>query len=128
MMKIHSMRGFSILSLIIIALLVIICTIITIRLVPPYMHYFAVKDAMEQMAADPNVAQMSPLKLKDTFSRKLEVNYITSVSPEALVIEKQNNKPEALTIKYEERVHLIANIDAVLTFENEVKFSEKTKP
>lgn len=116
----HSMQGVTVLNLLIAAIIIVFAVTIAIRLVPPYLNSFAVRDAIKEMALDPNLPTYTKAKMKDMFTRKLQVNYITNVAPETLVLTKKDNS-SYLTMKYEVRVHLIGNMDAVLMFDEEEK-------
>ncbi|MBS0286141.1 MAG: DUF4845 domain-containing protein [Proteobacteria bacterium] len=124
MMK--KMRGVTVINLMIAAIVIVFTIAIAVNLVPPYMHNYAIKDALNELAANPDITQMSKTKLRDLFVRKLQVNYITNVSPDALVIVKKEGATY-LSMKYEVRVHLIANIDAVILFDEEAKVGESAK-
>lgn len=122
----HKMRGITMLSLLMAAIVIVFTIAIAVNLVPPYLHNAAIKDALAELAANPDVTQMSKAKLRDLFVRKLQVNYITNISPDALVINKKEGALY-LSMKYEVRVHLIANIDAVIMFDEEAKVGESAK-
>lgn len=113
-----SMRGITFLGMLVAVVILVLVVVLGINLVPPYIHHFAVKDAMESLAKDPEIKGMSKAKLRDLFLRKLQVNYITNVPADKLEVIKKDGKT-ALAINYEVRVHLIANMDAVIKFNEE---------
>lgn len=117
--NIKSMQGMTVLGMLFTAFLVIIVVVLAINLIPPYLHFYAIKESMETMAKDPETPKMSKAKLRDTFIRKLQVNDIKDVAPEALTIEKKDNK-NFLMINYEVRTHLVGNIDAIIKFNEQV--------
>ncbi len=119
----HGMRGVTVLNLLVAAIIIIFGVTLAIRLVPPYLNSFAVRDAIKELAANPELPGYSKAKLKDMFTRKLQVNFISNVTPEALVLVKKGNEAY-LTMKYEVRVHLIGNMDAVIMFNEEEKVGE----
>ncbi|MBN9287096.1 MAG: hypothetical protein BGO43_11980 [Gammaproteobacteria bacterium 39-13] len=113
-----SMRGITVLGMLITVVLLVFVVVLGINLAPPYIHHFAVQDAMESLAKDPELKSMSKAKLRDMFLRKLQVNYITNIPADKLEVTKKDGKT-ALTLNYEVRVHLVANIDAVIKFNEE---------
>ncbi|MBI2790864.1 MAG: DUF4845 domain-containing protein [Gammaproteobacteria bacterium] len=121
-----SMRGVTVINMLVVAIVIVFAVVIAINLIPPYLHNFAVKDAIEELAKNPDAKNMTKAKIKDLLSRKLQVNYIKDVSPDALVLEKKDGKT-ILTLKYEVRVHLIGNIDAVLMFNEEAVVGESSQ-
>ncbi|MGD9591995.1 MAG: DUF4845 domain-containing protein [Candidatus Berkiella sp.] len=116
----HNMRGVTVLNLLVAAIVIVFAVTLAVRLVPPYLNSFAVRDAIKEMAADPNLTTYSKAKMKDMFTRKLQVNYIGNISPDSLVLEKKDGVPY-LKMKYEVRLHLIGNMVAVLLFDEEEK-------
>jgi len=122
----RNMRGVSVISLLIVAIVIVFAVTISVNLVPPYLQHYAVKGVLKDLATNPELAQMTKAKLRDLFIRKLQVNYITNVNPEALVIDKKADDTY-LALKYEVRVHLISNIDAVFMFDDEVKVEKNAK-
>lgn len=115
--KMKAMQGMSFLGMLFYIFFVIFVVMLVLRIGPVYLHNKAVKDAIETLAKDPQITQMPKEKLRDLFLRKLQVNDVKEVSPDALVIE-EDGKKKALSIHYETRVHLFANIDCVMTFDN----------
>ncbi len=116
-----SMRGITVLNLLVIAIILVFAVVISMHLIPPYLHNFAIKDALEDLAQNPDLSTFTKAKVKDLLARKLQVNYISEISPEALVIDKKDGKVTSLGLKYETRVRLIGNIDAVVMFDERVK-------
>ncbi len=116
-----SMRGITVLNLLVIAIIIVFAVVISMHLIPPYLHNFAIKDALEELAQNPDLSTFSKAKVKDLLARKLQVNYISDISPYSLMITKKDSKVTSLGLKYEVRVRLIGNIDAVVMFDEQVK-------
>lgn len=119
MKSIQKMKGATLLGILIIALLVIFVSVIVIRLFPSYMGNYEVKDALKSLAATPDVAQLSRPQMRDLLSRKLHASYVKGVTAENLEVIKGDNNQLILKMKYESRVHLMGNVDAVMSFDNE---------
>lgn len=112
-------RGVTLLGMLTAVIILVFVAVLIINLAPPYIHHFAVKDALKSLAEDPEIKNMSSkAKLRDTFLRKLQVNYVTNIPADKLEITKKDGKT-FLTIDYEVRVPLIANIDAMIKFNDE---------
>jgi len=101
-------------------LLVCFGVMLVVKMLPPYMQNFAVKDAMKDIANEPNVAQMSKGKIKDKLERRLQVEGINSAITNNIVIDKQDGKLQMM-LKYENRVPVFGNIDFVFKFDEQVK-------
>lgn len=117
----HSMnkiRGVSFLGILLWVVIVIFGALVLIQLVPPYIDYYQVKDSLDVLAKDPSTPQMSKPRIREMFSRRLQVNNIKNVDPNKLEIENKQGKTW-LTIQYETRVHVLGNVDAVLKFQTQ---------
>ncbi len=117
--NIKSMQGMTVLGMLFTAFMIIVVVILAIDFVPPFLNHYAIKESMESLAKDPEINKWGKAKLRDMFIRKLQVNDIRNVPPELLVIEEKDKK-HYLTINYEVRTHVVANIDAVIKFNEQV--------
>lgn len=120
MKKSHRSKGITLLGMLTAVLLVCFGVMLVVKMLPPYMQNFAVKDAMKDIANEPNVAQMSKGKIKDKLERRLQVEGINSAITNNIVIDKQDGKLQMM-LKYENRVPVFGNIDFVFKFDEQVK-------
>ena len=88
------------------------------KVVPMYSEYYAVKQSLEGLAGEPGIANQSPAKIKDLFFRRLYVSYADTVKSEHVKIVRKDAGYQ-VTVKYEVRKPLIANLDVVGRFEAE---------
>lgn len=117
------MKGMSVLGILFVAIVLVFAVLILMRLVPPYIDFSEVKDSVEILAKDSKAANMSKPQIREMFSRRLHVNNINNIDPSKLEIVNDKGK-RILSITYETRVHVIANIDAVLTFQTQATVGE----
>jgi hypothetical protein len=116
----HKSRGVTLIGMLTAVLLICFTVMLIIKMMPPYMQNFAVKDALNDIAKEPNVAQMNKAKIKDKLERRLQVEGITAGIADNLLVEKKDGKMHML-LKYEKRVPVIGNIDFVFKFDEQVK-------
>ena len=118
--KLHfkSMRGITLIGLLLIAIVVIFVAIIGMSLVSPYIENMEVKNSLELLAKEDNIKQVTNGKIKELFTRRMQVNSISHITSDNLIIEKKEGKTW-LIVNYETRVHVIGNIDAVIKFNNQ---------
>ncbi|HRE33000.1 MAG TPA: DUF4845 domain-containing protein, partial [Candidatus Berkiella sp.] len=97
--------------------IVIVCfaVMLLIDVVPPYMQHSAIQEALKDIAKDPNTQQMSKAKLRDKLERRLQVESINYIQGDNLDVEKKDGKTY-LSLKYERRIPVIANVDFVFKF------------
>ncbi|HEY5851256.1 MAG TPA: DUF4845 domain-containing protein [Lysobacter sp.] len=82
------------------------------KLVPMYSEYYAVKEALRELSKESGIAQKDPGSIKDLFFRRLYISYAENVKPENVKIARKD-AGYTMTVDYEVRRPLIANIDVV---------------
>lgn len=85
------------------------------KILPMYTEYYSVKKALAGMASEPGLANSSKENVRKLFMRRLDMSYALNVKPEALKIES-TDQGYMLTVDYELRKELIANLDIVGKF------------
>ena len=85
------------------------------KILPMYTEYYSVKKALAGMASEPGLANSSKENIRKLFMRRLDMSYALNVKPEALKIES-TDQGYMLTVDYELRKELIANLDIVGKF------------
>jgi len=116
----HQSKGVTMLGMLTAVVVICFSVMLIIKIIPPYMHNFAVRDALNDVAKEPNAAQMSKAKVKDKLERRLQVEGINAAMVNNLLVEKKDGKMY-LFLKYENRVPVIGNIDFVFKFDEQVK-------
>jgi hypothetical protein len=112
----RSERGITLIGFVVILALVGILAYLGMKVFPIYEQFFSVRSAMKGVAGEPGVAQMDPAKIRDLFFRRLYVNYADEdLKPENVKIERKDNG-YTLTVNYEVRRPLVADLDIVGNF------------
>ena len=88
---------------------------IGMKLVPMYSEYYAVKQALKQLAAEPGIADQDPAKIQDSFFRRLYISYAEDVKPEHVKIKRIDSGWQ-MDVDYEVRKPMIYNLDVVGKF------------
>jgi hypothetical protein len=84
-----------------------------------YSEYYAVKQALSGLASEPGIVEKDPAKIKDLFFRRLYISYADNIKPENMKVQRKD-AGYVITVDYEVRKPLIANLDVVGRF-NAVK-------
>jgi uncharacterized protein YeaC (DUF1315 family) len=90
------------------------------RLIPMYLEYHALTNALEVLQKDPQAAKMSPSQIKTKIRMSLWASYAdNNIKKEHMRISK---KPEGINVKvkYEVRKPFLGNIDIIAKFERSV--------
>ncbi len=111
----HKQRGVSMLGFMFVAVVVIVIAMLAMKLVPAYIEYFSVKKILTSMGQDSETKSMSNADIRNSFSKRANVGYVTVVKPEALDIDRSGGKL-VISTEYEYRTPLFANINLVVDF------------
>ncbi|MGO1068331.1 DUF4845 domain-containing protein [Lysobacter sp. CA199] len=82
------------------------------KLVPMYTEFYSVKRSLADLAKEPGAGRMDSAKARDLFFRRMEMSYVDSVKQGNFKI-KRNERGLEITVEYEVRRQLIANLDVV---------------
>lgn len=119
--------GMTMLGFLITLAVVMLFLYIGMKIVPMYTEFFSVKKALSGMAAEPGLAGSSKEKVRQLFMRRLNMSYALNVKSEALKIEA-TDQGYMLTVDYEQRKELIANLDVVGKFHAQQELKRGSAP
>jgi hypothetical protein len=122
----RNQQGMTLASFIIVLAVVGVFIYMGMKLIPMYSEYFSVKKALEGMASEPGMANNDAAKIKDLFFRRMDVSYGDDVKPENVKLRRKD-AGWVMTVDYEVRRPLIANLDVIghYTAEKEFKRTEE---
>ncbi len=112
----RSQRGITLIGFVVILALVGVLAYLGMKVFPIYEQFFSVRSAMKGVASEPGVSEMDPAKIKDLFFRRLYINYADDdLKPENVKVERKDGG-YTMTVDYEVRRSLIADLDIVGKF------------
>ena len=111
----HKQRGVSLFGFMLIAIVVIILAMLTMKLVPAYVEFFSVKKILNAMGQDSETKSMSNADIRNSFAKRAEVGYVTVVKPDDLDIDRSGGNV-VISTEYEYRTPLVANISLIVDF------------
>ena len=117
MMNLRRQRGASFVFWVFFLALMGFILMIGIKLFPVYYRGFAADKVIEDLALEMEGKSPNKKQLWDSIDKRLYINNISNVKKEHLVYNKVKKSLE-FGVKYEVRVPLIANIDAVVKFDH----------
>ena len=112
----RTQRGMTLIGFVIVLGVVGFFAYIAMRLVPMYSEYYAVKQALKGLEAEPGIANRDPAKIQDLFFRRLYISYAENVKPANVEIERVESGWE-MHVAYEVRKPLVGNLDVVGKFD-----------
>jgi len=119
-------RGMTITGLLLVSVVVIFIALMLTRILPNYFEFYEVKNALNFVANETRVSKTNKEQLYAAFAEQLHMNSVYSIKPDILFVDKTDTGIY-VGVKYERRIHLIGNIDGVISFEERVLSSENNK-
>lgn len=118
-MKYRKENGLTLIGFLMVLVLVIFFAYVGMRIIPLYLEYHALVNAMSQLENDPGAKAMSPPAMKTRLINSLWVNYATdNIRREHMKIIRSDGIK--LRVAYEVRRPLMGNVDVILTFDRTV--------
>lgn len=111
-------------GVLIVLALIAFFTLLALRLVPPYLEHFTVASSLKSLQQEPGMRQKTTPEIRSMLSRRLEINDVIHVKKEHIKIER-NSKTGlvSINVSYEVRVPVMANVDAVVKFSDQVELA-----
>lgn len=109
-------RGISFIGLILSATGVILVAILGMKLVPAYIHSAQVAQIFKTIAGDPAMRGASIKEIKDSFSKRADVNYITDIRAQDIDITKEEDGRLTISASYSVKIPIVGNITLLLDF------------
>jgi hypothetical protein len=85
------------------------------KLVPAYIEFFSVKKILVTMGQDAELRSKSNAEIRNSFSSRASVGYVTVVKPEDLSVNRSSGTP-VISVDYEFRTKLVGNVSLVVDF------------
>ena len=112
----RAQKGITLVGFIMVLAVVGVFAYMGMKVVPMYLEFFAVKDAANGVAKESGITEMDASKVEDLFFRRLDVSYADSVKRDNVKVVRKD-AGYVMTIEYEVRKPLIANLDVVGRFD-----------
>lgn len=114
----RTQSGMTLIGFIIVLAVVGVFVYMGMKLIPMYSEYYAVKQALNGLATEPGVTERDAAKIKDLFFRRLYISYADNIKSEHVKVVRKD-AGWLMTVDYEIRKPLIANLDVVGNFHAE---------
>jgi hypothetical protein len=111
----RTQSGMTLIGFVVVLAVVGLFAYIGMKLIPMYSEFYAVKQALKGLQAEPGIANRDPAKIQDLFFRRLYISYAENVKPEDVDIKRIDNGWQ-MDVNYEVRKPIISNLDVVGKF------------
>lgn len=113
-------QGMTFIGWLIVLGLIAFFAILVLRLVPNYLEYFKVESTLESLENEPGITEKSPAEIRSLISRRFDVNDVEHVTAKDVKVTRDSGRT-IISIKYEVRVPIMGNVDAVTKFDKSVE-------
>lgn len=115
----QTQRGITMLGFLITLCVVIFFAYCAMKIVPMYIEYYSVKEALKGLSQDSQLSGAGKDKIREMYMRRLDMSYAENVKKmDALKFENTDGGMK-LIVDYERREPLMANLDIVGKFHAE---------
>ena len=108
-------RGLSMLGFLFVAAVVVTCVMIGFRVLPSYIEYYSIKQALEQALVEAKDLN-SAAEVRKAFQKRVDAGYIDSVSGRDIDVVKLKNEVTA-SASWTRKLPMVANVSLLLEFE-----------
>ena len=119
-MNIRKENGLTLLGFLIALAVALFFAYAGMRVVPMYLEYHALGNALSKLENDPGAKNMTPQKIKQSISNSLWASYAhNNIKPEHIKISKKSGGVN-VRVAYEIRKPFLGNIDIIGSFDKSV--------
>ena len=111
--------GMTMLGFLMMLCLVIFFAFCAMKIVPMYIEFYSVKQALKGLAEDQSLAGASKEKIREMYLRRLEMSYADNVKKMDAMKFESGDGGVKMVVDYERRESLLANLDVVGKFHAE---------
>lgn len=120
-MELRKQGGLSIIGFMLVLAMTLFVTFIGMRIVPLYIEYYSVVNAVNGVAAERGSAHLSLRSLRIKVLNRLYVSYSDNVKEAAITKVRRNGI--YLRVAYEVRKPVIGNLDVIAKFDKSARLS-----
>lgn len=119
----HRQQGLTLITWVIIMAILGLLVVVTLRLFPIYTNAFKVKGVLESLTEENRIYEMDRASILKLVDKRININMVDGFDHEHFSITLRDNGNKVFRIQYEDRRPLIANLDAVASFDYSVTIS-----
>lgn len=106
--------------IVIIALIAFLFTLL-FKLGPAYMNFWTVRSIMNRVASPSEPIEGGARGIVNQISRQMEINNVRHVTPKDFQVRRTGENTYEVKLDYEQRQHVLYNVDAVVVFAHQVE-------
>ena len=116
-MNVRRQEGLTLIGFLIVLVMVLFFAYAGMRVIPMYLEYHALGNALSKLENDPAASSMTPQKIKTSIQNSLWASYANNnIKPEHIHVSKKSGGIN-VRVKYEVRKPFLGNIDIIGSFD-----------
>ena len=123
-MKIRNHSGLTLIGFLIVLVITLFFAYAAMRVVPMYLEYHALGNALELLQKDPASSSLSPSKIKQKIQMSLWASYSSDNIKDSNVKISKTTEGVRVRVAYEVRKPFLGNIDIIGKFDKSVILSK----
>ncbi len=117
-------QGLTLISLVFVLGFIGVFVLLTLKIVPIYLDHGKVKSALEALKATPDLATKGEFEIRDSLSKRFNINYVYDVKQDDITVIKHGNYVK-VDIEYETVVKLFGNLSALAEFHDTIEVGQE---
>ena len=113
-------QGLTLISWIFVLALIGFLVLIALRMFPIYTNHFSIQGSLSSLAEERDLYELRKEQVLTLLERRMHVNRVQGFKPEHLTLELKDNGNKVIRIEYEDRRPMMANVDVVVKFSDEI--------
>jgi hypothetical protein len=109
-------KGVTLSGLLMWSVILVMIALLGMKLAPVYMEYASIQKILSTITNDPAMKNAKLMKIRQSFRKRAQIDYITVVNARDIKIEKENEQT-VLRIDYSVTIPLFANLSLLIDFE-----------
>ncbi len=116
--------GMTMWGMMLVIALIVFFTVLTLKLLPPYLENAKVKAVLEAISRQPGIGAAPQEELAALIQKRFDIEDVTRVDLRKDLKVEIKNRTKTIRVDYETRVPLVYNISALLEFNNSVEVKQ----
>ena len=113
--KLKKQQGMTFIGAIFVIASIVFFAMLGLKLVPAYLEFMNIKNAVKKLGNDASFNSMSEKELSNAFDRSAQIDDFTSVTGADLQVAKTDGG-NVVSVKYQKMIPLFANASVLLDF------------
>lgn len=120
MLNHRNQKGMTLVSLVILLAVIGFLALIVLRMFPIYSNYYKIQGVLHSLEEERELYNLNRQQILRIIDRKLQINMVSGFKHEYFTITLKDNGNKEMTIEYDDRRDMMANVDVVVSFKDTI--------